>query len=359
MTLDKQTAQEVSAIAGHGRDASSGVDAEAGLIEAFDVEEHEASVQPWEVRFTQLSCGRFHSQIHYVKTPGMLLYEERGLRRALAHGAVPAGLIMVGTNVDSQQSRMDWCGETVDRGRFACGAPGSEVDFFFPDHNHNVVMLVEPGLLARSLGEESIDVLCGRRHLSTSAKYGSRLVATIAATVRKYTLRPDLLDDPREACVVEARALDALGACLDGPDANDPPEPRSTRRAAVRRAVDYVLASTERITTLDLTRATGVSRRTVEYAFRELLGVTPAQYLRLHHLNGVHRDLADADPRSSTITGLALRWGFGHPGRFAAKYHRLFGVMPSETLRKDPCSPRLRFPKHHTGTGASWVLPGT
>jgi AraC family ethanolamine operon transcriptional activator len=359
MTLDKQTAQEVSAIDGQGRDASGGVDAEAGLIETFDVEEHEASVQPWDVRFTQLSCGRFHSQIHYVKTPGMLLYEERGLRRALAHGAVPAGLIMVGTNVNSRRSRMGWCGKAVDRERLACGAPGAEIDFSFPDHNHNVVLLVEPELLARSLGEQSVDVLRGRRHISIPPKYGSRLVATIAATVRKYTLRPDLLDDPREACVVEARALDALGACLDGRDVNDLPEPRSVRRAAVRRALEYVRASTARITTLELTHRTEVSRRTLEYGFRELLGVTPAQYLRLHRLNGVHRDLADADPRSSTVTNLALRWGFRHPGRFAAQYQRLFGVLPSETLRKDPSSPRLRFPKHLTGTGASWILPGT
>jgi AraC-like DNA-binding protein len=32
------------------------------------------------------------------------------------------------------------------------------------------------------------------------------------------------------------------------------------------------------------------------------------------------------------VSEIALRWGFGHFGRFAAEYRRRFGESPSQTL---------------------------
>jgi AraC-like DNA-binding protein len=34
------------------------------------------------------------------------------------------------------------------------------------------------------------------------------------------------------------------------------------------------------------------------------------------------------------VTAVALRWGFGHLGQFAADYRARFGELPSETLRR-------------------------
>ena len=36
----------------------------------------------------------------------------------------------------------------------------------------------------------------------------------------------------------------------------------------------------------------------------------------------------------TTVTDVALRYGFANPGRFAGQYRRAFGVSPAETLRK-------------------------
>ena len=49
-------------------------------------------------------------------------------------------------------------------------------------------------------------------------------------------------------------------------------------------------------------------------------------------MNRVRAELASADPASTTITQVAMRFGFLHLGRFAGDYRRLFGVAPSETL---------------------------
>jgi AraC-like DNA-binding protein len=33
------------------------------------------------------------------------------------------------------------------------------------------------------------------------------------------------------------------------------------------------------------------------------------------------------------VNEIAARWGFDHAGNFAADYRRLFGELPSQTLR--------------------------
>ena len=77
----------------------------------------------------------------------------------------------------------------------------------------------------------------------------------------------------------------------------------------------------------------GVSERTLRYAFREQLGVSPKQYLQLVRLGGVRRNLQLA-AAGVKIVDVANRWGFWHMGQFAADYRRQFGELPSETLRR-------------------------
>ena len=327
----------------HHRNQNADPEPAVGRIETFDIDQHEQAVRPWDMRFEQLSNGRFHSRIDYVRTPGMVIYEEQGTQRFEAGGATPEGFILLGTNVASQRSLIDWCGETVDHRRFACSAPGTEVDLAMPNRNHAVVLLVQPEILTRSLSQETVDLLCGNRHLDFSAKNGRRLIATITALVQKYSRNPEPLNDPREAGAVEARLIDTLGGCISDCDPNGKLEPMSFRRASVRRSIEYVKHCMEPITTQELVVAMGVSRRTLEYGFREFCGMSPAEYLRRHRLNCAHHDLAAADHHSATVTKIAMNWGFFHPGRFSSAHYKLFGELPSATLRKARLSPISRF----------------
>lgn len=109
----------------------------------------------------------------------------------------------------------------------------------------------------------------------------------------------------------------------------------SNRSAMVGRIEAYLRESgdlTPRIPTV--CEVAGVSERTLEYAFRERLGVTPMRYLKLHRLNLVHRRLESAGPEHAGVTEVALACGFYDLGRFAGEYRALFGELPSETLAR-------------------------
>ena len=75
-----------------------------------------------------------------------------------------------------------------------------------------------------------------------------------------------------------------------------------------------------------------LSERSLQYGFKEYLGITPVRYLRLLRLNRVRRDLLISDPKEDRVVDVALNWGFVELGRFAGEYRKLFQELPSSTL---------------------------
>jgi AraC family ethanolamine operon transcriptional activator len=89
----------------------------------------------------------------------------------------------------------------------------------------------------------------------------------------------------------------------------------------------------EFVTVPDLASAAGVSERTLRAAFHDYFGIGPVQFLRLRTLNQVRAALRDSDPSMTTVTEVATRFGVWELGRLARDYRRLFGELPSATLR--------------------------
>jgi len=95
----------------------------------------------------------------------------------------------------------------------------------------------------------------------------------------------------------------------------------------------------EHLSVSDLCRAAGVSERTLEYAFHNVMGLTPVAYLIRLRLHRVRQGLLAGSHATTTVTTEALNWGFWHFGEFSRAYKQCFGELPSDTLRRPP--PRL------------------
>jgi len=103
----------------------------------------------------------------------------------------------------------------------------------------------------------------------------------------------------------------------------------------VRLAEDYAMTQgSARLYVTDLCRITGVSERTLEYAFKEVMGLAPMAYLARLRLHRVRQALLAATNGPTTVAAAALEWGFWHFGEFSRAYKECFGELPSETLRR-------------------------
>jgi AraC family ethanolamine operon transcriptional activator len=126
--------------------------------------------------------------------------------------------------------------------------------------------------------------------------------------------------------------------------------------AIVRRVDEWVDGrASETIQIGDLCRELHLSRRTLQRAFTETLGIGPARYLSNRRLTAVRAELRRADPTSIRVTDTATKYGFWQLGRFARDYRQMFGECPSETL--NPLGREKR--RNGTRSGRSAVLAQT
>jgi AraC family ethanolamine operon transcriptional activator len=113
------------------------------------------------------------------------------------------------------------------------------------------------------------------------------------------------------------------------PDKN---RPFCTGARFVREVEDYVDAAGERpVHISELSSVLKVSRRSLNRAFTETLGMGPVAYLRFRRLCAIHSVLRRCDPATISIGDLAFEYGFPESGRFASYYRAHFGEMPSQT----------------------------
>lgn len=117
-------------------------------------------------------------------------------------------------------------------------------------------------------------------------------------------------------------------------------EPKgATPGTSLDRVVDEIGRAPDRgYTVADLARLSGLSARSLQYAFREKYQLTPMQYVRQVRLDRVHDDLAAG---AGTVADIAAYWGFTNPGRFARAYRDRFNEYPAAT-REDARAVRVR-----------------
>ena len=104
--------------------------------------------------------------------------------------------------------------------------------------------------------------------------------------------------------------------------------------ASLRRAVDYVHEYLDQPLTLEeIAIAARCSIRSLHRMFKEHRNVSVMQYVKTLRLQRVRQELLDSSEVTS-ITEVAMRWGFSQLGQFAADYRSKFGEKPSDTLRR-------------------------
>ena len=151
--------------------------------------------------------------------------------------------------------------------------------------------------------------------------------------------QPSLFDEQaKERFAAQDELLEMLLATLHVADDFESTRNDRTRKAQtriVKVAEEYALAHAgERLYVTDFCRVAAVSERTLEYAFKEIAGLTPMNYLIRLRLHRARQSLLAAAPESTTVSIEALNWGFWHFGEFSRAYKECFGELPSDTLRR-------------------------
>jgi AraC-like DNA-binding protein len=106
-----------------------------------------------------------------------------------------------------------------------------------------------------------------------------------------------------------------------------------TRSSTLARAEEYLLANLTRpVARAELAAVAGTSIRTLSRAFVKRHGYGPIGFLKTRRLDACYQDLLGAETGETSVTEVALRYGFNHLGKFAMEYKKAFRESPSVTL---------------------------
>ena len=134
--------------------------------------------------------------------------------------------------------------------------------------------------------------------------------------------------------LAKSKAVELIANALDrllgqAPAEEDSPiRLRAKDREAIKLARDILIANlAEPPTIRELCSAVGVNRNKLHYGFKELFGLSPANYLEEHRLEQAYIRLRDSD---HLIYRIAADVGYSNQGNFSTAFKRKYGLTPKE-----------------------------
>jgi len=221
-------------------------------------------------------------------------------------------------------------------GDLAIAAPGAERYVRFQDSTKYIATLIDPQELQTFLtsqpgAQEELD----RQWVSVVP------VDPATAAINVARLQPllDALTEhgptiPNETAeFYERNILELLTAPIRDASRYQGREPTSAIKLVAEVDRFLVDAGTRPIHISELCERFNVGRRRLHRAFHDVLGMPPISFLRQKRLGDVHSVLLQGGP-DLMIRDVAVAHGFIELGRFAQEYRRLFGELPSTTMRR-------------------------
>ncbi|MBV8618535.1 MAG: helix-turn-helix domain-containing protein [Curvibacter sp.] len=305
--------------------------------ESHDIDLHTQQLQNWDLRYEQLDCGRFEGAFSEVRWPGMQIFIERTTRRIRQRGMLPADACGAGILLEGQ-GPVCLNGQQSDRGTLiACDA--AELDLCTPADCTLAGMVIDGPLLREATRRLSdLDALLQPGALLAMKPPEASLApwrTLLTQSVQTVSRQPALMDDDGFRQRLQDDLLYSLISAMEGAHRAQRIYPCDRRKRIVDRACELILSRPDAPPTmLEVCDQVGASPRKLGYCFNEVLGLSPARYIKAVRLNAVRRELSHGEAAGCSVYDVAARWGFWHFGHFSADYKRQFAELPSETLRR-------------------------
>ena len=203
------------------------------------------------------------------------------------------------------------------------------------------ISLPIPDMIAASTAMRGFNLLDAydARVVVPSADAMSRLRQLHKTAVDLAGTAPHLLATPMVAHGLQQLLVEALVGAFDNPNVHATKWRQQAHATIMRRLRDLLKDNPSRpIYIPEICAAIRVPERTLRQCCHEQLGMSPKQFLLLCRIHQARRVLRTTSPAETTVTEIAMRFGFWHLSRFAETYRSTFGELPSVTLRA-PCTP--------------------
>ena len=316
----------------------------AGQVQTLDpAEDNQVLGLLYEYETVQLNQGVFSRHVQFAGTERSALYVEEYGARSHNLGALRGDRLAFCLPIMETDSR--WWGRSISHGVMPMSHSGKTIHATFDAGQRHVVMILDRqwcleelsrGMVGQLLNIESILNPQHSSFLEIHPLQVQRWSQRLCRLLTRVVSWPEKI--PKQQ--FESELLTAVRSLLEPAEVSQLIESRS--KQVVEMTLTYADAfQSQSPTVSELCANVNVSRRTLEVAFQTIVGKSPLQFLTQRRLCRAYVDLKRAKDESIRVTDIAFAHGFTELGRFANRYQKIFGELPSETLRQYSSQRRL------------------
>jgi AraC family ethanolamine operon transcriptional activator len=304
----------------------------------MDADDHAANLTAWKQLYDQLTPGRFSGSITELWLDGLQVFCETTSHTVRQTCEVWPGSWWFGIPLH-QGASVRIGGAAFAGDSIAVRPGGAEFELLTPNRFQILGIVVQQKELTEYIhateGIEPPSVLSSQELLHTQPEMRSRAQWLLRQILDEVAATPELMLHAASRNAIRNSVMQMLTE-LCRPFMLMQPEDTalSSRHALVSKIREQLLDHHDAAISIpDICRNFFVSRRTLQNAFQQVVGMSPGAYLRVLRLNGVRRALRDSASPFTSVQEAACEWGFWHLSQFSCDYKRMFGELPSESLR--------------------------
>lgn len=297
-----------------------------------DVDQLCSDVRHWDLEFQPLTATPSRATIGRVIQGGSRRFDcayARFLINIDQRGAPPPGKFTF-TIPGKKLNSIWWQGQHVEQQDILVYVPGTEMrSVTGRDFEVHLISLTEADIA--HYAERCGLMLPSLSRLPSVFKAPDSLAREAQNVLGRMTSNPDGIDDCSLDEIAEKLVICWLSQIGIASRRKHVPQ-SSIALDRILSAVSSGEAASIRLS--EICADTGLSRRALEIAFRERFDLSPAAFLKTSRLSATRRELMVATPQKATVGDIMAKSGFSHVGQFATDYRRMFGELPSDTLKQ-------------------------
>ena len=310
-----------------------------------DFDEMASAFSAWNADIRQLQKGKSVNHLIEFNTGDLMITNGIFNGNTQQKGSPPP----FGTTVailSDKVSNLSWRKNEVGSNSLMVMPPGSELDVVTKTYAGVYTITLSGRTLEKQirLNSELEKALDQNRLLTAPAL----VVGLLRSMIQKYqTLldaNPTLISQTSFVDELNWEVSEKIAACLT--DSCGVSEPiHHINKNKVWDRIEHVFEKPWEIDlrVSDLCRMARVSESTLLRLFKARFDLSPKTYINMVRLNGLHKELMNGGTGSQKIADCANRWGFWHMGQLAKDYKKLFGELPSETIRRRNAQKSSKF----------------
>jgi AraC family ethanolamine operon transcriptional activator len=309
----------------------------AGHVQSVDpAEDNKIFDLLYEYETVQLVQGAFSRKVQFAGTHRAALYLEEYGSGSHNFGHLRGNRIAFCLPISDTGA--NWWGSSLSVGQMPIAHSGRTIHATYNAGQRHIVMILDREWCAEWLETGSLGHAV---EINTIFDYNKSPFLQVAPErIRRWTYRlcsllmqVSLGNDEARKAKFEKELLTAARSLLEPGETES--LNNSTSKHVVEAALTLMDVSEPNVLSIALLCANlNISRRTLELAFRTIIGKSPLQFFTDRRLCRAYIALRKSDQESASVTDIALSYGFTELGRFAVRYRKIFGELPSETLRQ-------------------------